>query len=309
MQFIRGLTNRSGLGRALSPLRRFCGLVFCQRVAVDIPAILTEARLELSLTSGGSSDIHSSLASSKNDVTVRGQPCLLQFVDGIAYSLTGVMAALLRGVSVMYDFRRVKSSTSTSLRLLACMLGGFQLWTYPCGLVLGGGDEVCSVRRPLQVSHLHICLVDIVVAVKQLARLSVPLCQAAVLVSGDDVLGQVAEARDGRFRLIADYPQQLLVALCRRWVGVDLVYNDGGEMSASLLSHTKQLPAIGGELHCISKAELGRAMESTHLAALDTGRELPGMQQLASGDLPQPQGVVCAAGREESGVRVHVDSP
>ena len=67
----------------------------------EITAILTEARLELSLTSRGSSDIHGSLTTSKNDVTILDQSCLVQIVNGVTHSLTGVMAALLRGVSVM----------------------------------------------------------------------------------------------------------------------------------------------------------------------------------------------------------------
>jgi hypothetical protein len=72
-------------------------------------------------------------------------------------------------------------------------------------------------------------------------------------VSRDDVLGQVAEACDSRLALIANYPQNLLIALCCGRVGVDLVYDDGGQVPRSLLCDTEQLLAVGGELAALNR--------------------------------------------------------
>jgi hypothetical protein len=57
--------------------------------------------------------------------------------------------------------------------------------------------------------------------------------------------------------------------LCRGRVGVDLVYDNGGQVPRSLLRDTEQLPAVGGEF-----------------AALDRCGELPGVQKFAGLDLP-----------------------
>jgi hypothetical protein len=119
------------------------------------------------------------------------------------------------------------------------------------------------------VRTLHIRLVYVVVAAQQLSRLAIPLCDGSVLVARDDVLGQVAEAGDGGLALVAHNAQRLLVGLLRLWVGVDLVYDNGGQVPGALLSHAEQLLAVGREL-----------------AALDGCGELPGVQQLARLDLP-----------------------
>jgi hypothetical protein len=157
--------------------------------------------------------------------------------------------------------------------------------TYLGGLVLGRGNKVRPVGCPLEIGNwlllalppahyhrlrtLHVWLVHVVVAAQQLSGLAVPLCNRTVLVSRDDVLGQVAEACDSSLALVAHDPQDLLVALLRLRVRVDLIHDNGGQVTGALLSHTEQLSAVGGEL-----------------AALDRCVELPGVQQLSGLDVP-----------------------
>ena len=133
---------------------------------------------------------------------------------------------------------------------------------------------------------------DVVVAAEQLACLAVPLCHGAVLVAGDDVPGEVGEAGNGGLALVADYPQHLLVGLGGVDVGVDLVYDDGGQVPGALLCNAEQLPAVGRELD-----------------ALDGRAKLPRLQQLACLDLPQAYRVVGATGREQLRGGVDIDGP
>jgi hypothetical protein len=134
--------------------------------------------------------------------------------------------------------------------------------------------------------------VDVEVAAQQVACLGVPLCDGAVLVARDDVLGEVGEAGDGGLALVADYPRGVLVALGGIDVGVDLVDDDGGQVPGALLGDTQQLAAVGRELD-----------------ALDGGGKLPCLQQPAGLDLPQAHRVVGAAGRDHLGGGVDVDGP
>lgn len=73
---------------------------------------------------------------------------------------------------------------------------------------------------------------------------------------------------------------------------VDVVDDDVAELAGALLGHAQQLLAVLGELD-----------------ALDRGQVVPGLEQLAGLHLPQAHRVVCAAGREQAGVRVDVDGP
>lgn len=147
-----------------------------------------------------------------------------------------------------------------------------------------------SLKR--RVRTLHVRLVHVEVAAEQVACLGVPLCDRAVLVARDDVLGEVGEAGNGGLALVADYPRDVLVALGGVDVGVDLVDNDGGQVPGALLGDTQQLAAVGRELD-----------------ALDGGGELPCLQQPAGLDLPQAHRVVGAAGRDHLGGGVDVDGP
>ena len=237
--------------------------------------LVVETGFEFTLSGGGGCDIHGGLSSSEDDVLFYGgdggavEGCVgdvgLQDVEGLDVEKLG-------------------------------------------GLVLGGGDEVCAVCGPLEVGDcvvlapchnttlcvrtLHVWLMYVVVAAEQLTSLAVPLCNGAVLVAGDDVLGEVGEAGNGSLALVADYPQQLLVGLGGLNIGVDLVHDDCGQVPGALLCDTKQLPAVGRELD-----------------ALDGCGELPGLQQLSGLDLPQAHRVVGATGREQLRGGVDVDGP
>lgn len=238
--------------------------------------LVVETRFEFTLASRGGCDVHGGLSSAEDDVVFYGG-------DG------GAVERCVGDVGL----EEIEGLGIDELR----------------GLVLGGGDEVGAVGRPLEVSDclvlalrplasrrtvrtLHVRLVHVVVAAEQLAGLGIPLCDGAVLVAGDDVLGEVGEAGDGGLALVADYPQDLLVALGGLDVGVDLVYDNGGQVPRALLCDTEQLPAVGRELD-----------------ALDGCGELPGLQQPARLDLPQAHRVVGATGREQLRGGVDVDGP
>lgn len=237
--------------------------------------LVVETRFELTLAGRGGCDVHGGLSSSEDDVVFYGG-------DG------GAVEGCVGDVG-LEDVEGLDIDE----------LGG---------LVLGGGDEVCAVCGPLEVGDclmlapchsprpnvrtLHVRLVRVVVAAEQLAGLAVPLCDGAVLVARDDVLGEVGEAGNGGLALVADYPQQLLVGLGGLDIGVDLVYDDGGQVPGALLCDTEQLPAVGRELD-----------------ALDGCGELPGLQQLACLDLPQAHRVVGTTGREQLRGGVDVDGP
>lgn len=89
--------------------------------------LVVEARLELALAGGGGGDVHGGLAAAQDHVVLlRGDACAVE---------RGVGGVRLQELEVA---------------------GGYQAR----GLVLGGGDEVGAVRRPLQVGYLHVELVD-----------------------------------------------------------------------------------------------------------------------------------------------------
>ena len=126
-----------------------------------------------------------------------------------------------------------------------------------------------------------------------LAGLGVPLGHATVLVAGNDVLGEVGEAGNGNTRKVAGNDAQGgLVGLLGAGCLVDVVNDNVAELSGTLLGHTQQLLAILGELD-----------------ALDGGEVIPGLEEFAGLHFPQAHGVVCAAGREQAGVRVYIDGP
>ena len=89
--------------------------------------LVVEPGLELTLSRGGGGDVHGGLAAAEDDVVLLG----------------GDAGAVERGVG------------GVGLEQLE-VAGGHEAG----GLVLGGGDEVGPVGRPLQVGHLLVKLVD-----------------------------------------------------------------------------------------------------------------------------------------------------
>lgn len=77
-------------------------------------------------------------------------------------------------------------------------------------LVLGSGDEVCTILRPLEIRDERIGLVDLSV-VEKLSVLGIELRDSAILVSSDDVVCQVAEAGDCGLAVLAHDAQDVLV--------------------------------------------------------------------------------------------------
>ena len=163
--------------------------------------------------------------------------------------------------------------------------------TYLGGLVLGGGDEVCAVVRPLEIGDGLVEVVDGDV-VEEIAVLAVELGDGAVLVAGNDELVEVTPAGDGSLGILADNGHNLLVALLGVNVELDVENDDGTEMTHTLLRHTQKLAAILAELN-----------------ALDGGREVPCLEKSASLDLPEADGVVGGTGGEDGGCGVDVDGP
>ncbi len=158
-------------------------------------------------------------------------------------------------------------------------------------LVLAGGDKVRAVIGPLHVDNGLVELVDGVVD-EEVARLGVVLGDAAVLVAGDDVLGEGAPAGDGGLALVADNGEGALVGLLGVDVGVDVKGDDVGEVSHALLGDAQQLGAVLVELD-----------------ALDGRGELPLLEALARLDLPQADGVVGGARGDHGRGRIDVDGP
>lgn len=128
--------------------------------------------------------------------------------------------------------------------------------------------------------------------VQQVTGLGVVSAHTAILVAGDDVLAHGAPASDGGLALVADDGQDLLVTLLGVDVG-DYVDDDNvGEVTHTLLGDTQQLGAVLVELD-----------------SLDGGGELPGLDEAASLDLPEADGVVGGARGDHGRGRVDVDSP
>lgn len=163
--------------------------------------------------------------------------------------------------------------------------------TYLGGLVLGGGDEVCAVVRPLEIGDGLVELVDRDV-VEEVAVLAVELGDGTILVAGNDVLAEVTPTGDGGLAVLANDSHDLLIALLGVNVELDVEDDDGTEMTHALLRHTQELAAILAELN-----------------ALDGGREVPCLEKSAGLDLPEADGVVGGTGGEDSGCGVDVDGP
>jgi hypothetical protein len=123
--------------------------------------------------------------------------------------------------------------------------------------------------------------VDVVVD-QLVAGFGVVLGDGAVLVSGDDVLAEVAPSGHGGLALIADNRQGLLVALLGVDVDLDVEHDDGAQMSHTLLRHAQQLGAVLVELD-----------------ALDGRRELPRLETLAALEVPELDGVIGGPGRDQ----------
>lgn len=220
--------------------------------------LVVEPRLELTLAGGGRGDVHSGLSTTQDDEVLLGG-------DGGAVE-GGVGDVCLEKLEVA---------------------GGDELG----GLVLGGGDEVGAVLAPLQVGDLGAEVVrgDLV---DEVACLAVVLRDGAVLVAGDDVLGQVAPAGDGGLALVADDGQDLFGALLGVDVQLDVEHDDGAQVAHALLCDAQQLGAVLVELD-----------------ALHGGGEIPCHQALAGLDLPQLDGVVSGARGDDGAGGVDVDGP
>lgn len=163
--------------------------------------------------------------------------------------------------------------------------------TYLGGLVLGSGDEVCAVVRPLEIGDGLVELVDGNV-IEEIAVLAVELRDGTVLVAGNDVLAEVTPAGDSGLAILADDSHDLLIALLGVDVELDVENNDSTQMTHTLLRHTQKLAAILAELD-----------------ALDGGREVPCLEKSAGLDLPEADGVVGGTGGEDGGCGVDVDGP
>lgn len=168
------------------------------------------------------------------------------------------------------------------------------LWshvTYLGGLVLGGGNKVCTVVRPLEIGDGLVKLVDGNV-VEEVAVLAVELGDGAVFVAGNDVLAEVTPASDSGLAVLANDSHGLLIALLGVNVELDVEDNDGTQMTHALLRHTQKLAAILAELN-----------------ALDGGREVPCLKKSAGLDLPKADGVVGRTGGEDGGCGVDINGP
>lgn len=84
----------------------------------------------------------------------------------------------------------------------------------------------------------------------------------------------------------------MFIALLRIQILLDIVDNDGAELSLSLLCHTQQLCSIRRKFH-----------------SLDRGSKFPSLQQLSRFDIPQPNGIIRSSRGEECGGWVDVDGP
>jgi hypothetical protein len=156
--------------------------------------LVVEAGLELTLARGCGGDVHGGLATAEDNVVLR--------VGGDGGGVEGGV-----GDVGLEDFHGV---------------GVVQLG----GLVFAGGQEVGAVGAPLQVGNLEVGVVREDVG-EHLAGLCVPLGDAAVLVAGDDVLGEVGEARNGDTgQLVDDDAQGGLVGLLAVGALVDVVDDD-----------------------------------------------------------------------------------
>lgn len=222
--------------------------------------LVVETRLELALAGRGGGDVHGGLATTEDHVALRvgGDG------GGVERGVGDVGLEDLHGVGVV-------------------QLGG---------LVLAGGQEVGAVGAPLQVGNLEVGVVREDVG-DELAGLCVPLGDTAILVSRNDVLGEVGESSNGDTgKLVNNNAQRGLVGLRCVGGGVDVVDDDVAELSGTLLGHTQKLLSILRELD-----------------TLDRGQEVPCLEQLAGLNLPKSHGVVGTAGREKAGVRVDIDGP
>lgn len=241
--------------------------------------LVVEAGLELTLTGRGTGDVHGGLTTTEDhEVLLRG--------DGGA--VEGSVA------DVGLENFEVRGGDELEGAQLARQ-GGYVLMgstaTYLGGLVLGGGNEVGAVSRPLQVDDGLVEFVDGEV-VEQVTSLGIILADAAVLVAGDDVLAEVAPAGDGGLALVCDDGEDLLVALLGVDVGVDVHDDDVAQVSHTLLGDTQQLGAVLVELD-----------------ALDGRGELPDLEAAASLDLPEADGVVGRAGGDHGRGGVDIDGP
>jgi hypothetical protein len=176
--------------------------------------LVVETGLELTLTGGGSCDIHGCLTTTEDDKILLGG-------DG------GTVEGCIGNVS-LEDLE---------------VTGRDELG----GLVLASSDEVGTIGRPLEIDDRLVELVDGDV-VEQVASLGVVSAYAAILMAGDDVFAKGAPASNGGLALVANDGKALLVVLLGVEVGVDVDNNNVGKVTHSLLSNSQQLGSILVEL-------------------------------------------------------------
>lgn len=127
---------------------------------------------------------------------------------------------------------------------------------------------------------------------EQVARLGVILADAAILVAGDDVLGEGAPAGNGGLGLVADNSQDSFIALLGFDVGVDVEDDNVGQIAHALLGDAQQLGAVLVELD-----------------ALDGRGELPDLEALSGLEIPQANRVIGRARGNHGRGGVDIDGP
>jgi hypothetical protein len=215
--------------------------------------LVEESSLELSLPCSGGSDSTRLLSSSKNDeVLLRGDS------GGVEGRIGLVGLEDFEGVGLDQLFLVSKSARVDTRRVLK----------YFSRLVLGGGDEVRPVRRHLDIGDLHVWLVRLGVH-DELSGLSIVLAHSSVLVSGDDVLVQVAPRGNSCLAFPEGDGEKRLIRLLGVDVDLDREYNHSSQMTHAHLRHSQQQCTILGKLN-----------------ALDSSREVPRLQTPSCPHLP-----------------------
>lgn len=124
------------------------------------------------------------------------------------------------------------------------------------------------------------------------SHLAMILRDGTVLVSGNDVLVEVAPRGDGGLALLESDSEEGLIRLRSLNIVDNREHDDGTQVTHSHFSDAQQERTVLRELD-----------------ALDSGGELPGLQASSGPDLPELDSVVGRAGGEEGGGGVDVDGP
>ena len=126
-----------------------------------------------------------------------------------------------------------------------------------------------------------------------LQYLAIPLSYSSVVVCGDDVFVEITPSGRSRLALFTNDTETVLVGLIGEIITIsNVIHNDCAQMSHSLLSHCRQLFAI-----------------LTELDGLYRSSEFPGLDTLASMNIPQLDSIVRCSGSEESAVWGNIHGP